>query len=360
MATRVADNTMQSNSAGTFGAHAPVMLDIEGLTLTDADRRRLGHALTGGVILFTRNFESRAQLCALTAEIRSLRADILIAVDHEGGRVQRFRGDGFTSLPAAASIGRLWDTDESASRLQALKVATAAGFVLASELRACGIDLSFAPVLDLDWKRSQVIGDRAFHSDPRTVTLIAKSVVQGMAIAGMAACGKHFPGHGWVESDSHHAISVDDRSLESILAIDAAPYSWFGLGLAAVMPAHVIYPKVDTLPAGFSSIWLQQVLRQKLGFSGAIFSDDLSMKGATVAGDVVAGANAALKAGCDMVLVCNKPDFADRLLAGLECKPNHKSLARVRALKPGTSAPDWDMLHASDRFAEAFRILKAM
>lgn len=360
MATSVAQKNMQSNPAGTSGAHAPVMLDIEGLVLTDADRRRLGHALTGGVILFARNFESRLQLCNLTSEIHELRPDILIAVDHEGGRVQRFRGDGFTSLPSAASIGKLWDQDESSSRLRALKVATAAGYVLASELRACGVDLSFAPVLDLDWKRSQVVGDRAFHFDPRTVTLIAKSVVQGMALAGMAACGKHFPGHGWVEADSHHANPVDDRTLDEILACDAAPYGWFGLGLSAVMPAHVMYPKVDNMPAGFSSVWLQQILRQKLGFSGAIFSDDLAMKGAGVAGDVVSGANAALRAGCDMVLVCNKPDLADRLLAGLEFKTNAKSQARLRMLKPDAQAENWDALHASDRFAEAFRVLKAM
>jgi beta-N-acetylhexosaminidase len=350
---------MQSNLTGDPSLASPVMLDVEGTGLADADRRRLAHPLTGGVILFTRNFESRSQLSALTQEIKALRPDIIIAVDHEGGRVQRFRGDGFTSLPAAAALGRLWDGEDSTNKLLALKAATAVGFILASELRACGVDLSFAPVLDLDWHRSEVIGDRAIHADPRTVTLIAKSLAQGMLLGGMAACGKHFPGHGWVEADSHLAIPVDERSLDAILAADASPYAWFGLGLSAVMPAHVIYPKVDSAPAGFSAVWLQHVLRQKLGYTGAILSDDLAMKGATVAGDVVTAAQSALKAGCDMVLICNRPDWADRLLGGLQVKPNTKSRERIQGLKPTAEGLAWDELHASDRFAQAYRMLKS-
>ncbi len=336
------------------------MLDVEGTSLGEADRRRIAHPATGGVILFTRNFESRAQLEALTASIHAVRPGILIAVDHEGGRVQRFRTDGFTVLPAAASLGRLWDRDESASRLEALKAATAFGFVLASELRACGVDFSFAPVLDLGWGRSGVIGDRALHADPRVVTVLAKSLVHGMTLAGMAACGKHFPGHGWVEADSHFSVPVDDRPLDAILANDAAPYGWFGLGLPAVMPAHVIYPRVDDKPAGFSSVWLQQVLRHKLGYMGAILSDDLAMKGAAPAGDVAAGARAALKAGCDMVLVCNKPDWADQVLAAIDAPPAPASGARLAMLQPVGNATDFETLHASDRFAAAFRILKGL
>jgi beta-N-acetylhexosaminidase len=336
------------------------MLDVEGTVLADADRLRITHAATGGVILFTRNFESRAQLTALTAEIHALRPGILIATDHEGGRVQRFRQDGFTVLPPAAALGRLWDKDESTSRLLALKAATAFGYVLGSELRACGVDFSFAPVLDLAWGRSGVIGDRAIHADPRTVTLLAKSMVHGLTLAGMAACGKHFPGHGHVEADSHVAVPVDDRTLDEILADDAAPYAWFGLGLPAVMPAHVVYSSVDDKPAGFSPLWLQQILRNKLGYMGAILSDDLAMKGASPAGDVLAGAKAALKAGCDMVLICNKPDWADQLLAGIDPAVTPTSQARLAMLQPLFPAPDWESLRASDRFAAAFRVLKTL
>ncbi len=346
----------QLSSTG-FG---PVMLDVEGLELTDADRRRIAHPLTCGVILFSRNFASRAQLRALCDAIHACKPGVLIAVDHEGGRVQRFRADGFTSLPAMQRLGQLWDADTSASRLKALRAATAIGYVLASELRACGVDFSFAPVLDLDWGRSGVIGDRALHRDPRTVTLLAKSVAHGMLLAGMACCGKHFPGHGHVIADSHHALPIDDRRLDEILAHDAAPYEWFGLGLTAVMPAHVVYSKVDRMPAGFSSVWLQQILRLQLGYTGAIISDDLAMEGAKAAGGVVEAARAALTAGCDVVLVCNRPELADRLLAGLVWTSAEASLARIAALAPVGQAQDWDALHASDRFAAAFKLLKAL
>ena len=338
----------------------PVMLDIAGLVLDDADRARIAHPLVGGVILFARNFESRRQLQALCHDIHAIKPGLLIAVDHEGGRVQRFKADGFTSLPAMRKLGQLWEQDLSASRLQALKAATAVGYVMAAELRACGVDLSFAPVLDLDWGRADVIGDRAFHADPRTVTLLAKSVAHGMLLAGMAACGKHFPGHGWAQADSHVALPVDDRSLEDILSADAAPFEWFGLGLSAVMPAHIVYPAVDALPAGFSAVWLQQILRRRLGFTGAIFSDDLAMEGARMAGGVVQAAEAALAAGCDTVLICNRPDLADALLSGLQWKSQPASLARMAALQPRGEAPSWDALHASDQFAAAFRLLKTL
>lgn len=329
----------------------PVMLDVVGTTLTDDDIRRIRHPLTGGVILFARNFQSRQQLCELTAAIHEARPGVLIAVDHEGGRVQRFKTDGFTKLPAMRRLGELWDRDV----LEATRAATDVGFVLAAELRACGVDLSFTPVLDLDHGQSGVIGDRAFHRDPRVVTMLAKSLNHGLALAGMANCGKHFPGHGFAEADSHFAIPVDERQLKDILADDASPYGWLGLGLAAVMPAHVIYPKVDKNPAGFSKKWLS-ILRKDMGFEGVIFSDDLSMEGASVAGGVVDGANAALSAGCDMVLICNSPDKADALLDGLKVKANaaaRASAARVAALVPQGGAPDWEALQQDARYRAA-------
>jgi len=330
-------------------ALGPVMLDVVGLTLTQDDIRRIQHPLTGGVILFARNFSDRAQLSALTAAIQAARPGVLIAVDHEGGRVQRFRSDGFTHLPAMRRLGDLWDRDSEA----AARTATAVGYVLAAELRACGVDLSFTPVLDLDYGDSGVIGDRAFHRDPRAVTQLAKALNHGLALAGMANCGKHFPGHGYVAADSHVAIPVDDRGLEQIMGEDAMPYDWLGMSLSAVMPAHVIYPKVDSHPAGFSSRWLG-MLRQEIGFGGVIFSDDLSMEGASVAGSVTDAARAALEAGCDMVLICNSPDKADRLLAELPvsaCK--QVSHARISALLPRGSAPNWEALQCDPRYLAA-------
>lgn len=338
----------------------PVMLDVVGARLAEDDLRRIRHPLTGGVILFARNYESRAQLAALTAAIHAARPGVLIAVDHEGGRVQRFRRDGFTRLPAMRRLGEMWEHDV----LGATRMATAAGFVLAAELRACGVDLSFTPVLDLDFGASSVIGDRAFHADPRVVTLLAKSLNHGLALAGMANCGKHFPGHGFVQADSHVAIPVDRRSRMEILATDCAPYDWLGMSLAAVMPAHVIYPQVDSNPAGFSKKWLT-ILRKDIGFQGVIFSDDLSMEGASVAGDVVDAASAALAAGCDMVLICNAPDQADRLLANL---PAHSwrgaravaSATRVAALLPSMPVLDWDALQGDRRYCAAKQLLETL
>jgi beta-N-acetylhexosaminidase len=327
------------------------MLDVVGTTLNDDDIRRIRHPLAGGVILFARNYENRSQLTALTEAIHAERPGVLIAVDHEGGRVQRFKTDGFTRLPAMRKLGELWDRNV----LEAIKAATDVGFVLASELRACGVDLSFTPVLDLDYGESGVIGDRAFHRDPRVVSVLAKSLNHGLALAGMANCGKHFPGHGFVKADSHVDIPVDERGLKEILAEDAAPYDWLGLGLAAVMPAHVIYPKVDKHPAGFSKKWLT-ILRRDMGFQGVIFSDDLSMEGASVAGGVVDGAHAALSAGCDMVLICNSPDKADELLAGLKLKAvaaAKESAARLSALVPQMPAPSWEEMQEDPRYRAA-------
>ena len=338
--------------------HAPLIIDIAGLTLTKADRRRLKHPLTGGIILFGRNWQDRRQLSALCAEIKSLRQDLLICVDHEGGRVQRFRTDGFTHLPPMRALGSLWMKDQ----LAATNAATACGYVLGAELRACGVDFSFTPVLDLDWGESGVIGDRAFGRDPRVVTLLAKSLMHGLLQAGVANCGKHFPGHGFVKADSHTDIPVDRRSLKAILADDAAPYEWLNTTLTSVMPAHVIYPKVDARPAGFSEKWLTYILRGQLGFGGAIFSDDLSMAGARlIDGKEVSYTEAAvtaLNAGCDMVLLCNqsvgegKPvdelldGMAEALLKG-QWEALESSELRRLDLLPATPAHEWDelMLH---------------
>ncbi len=344
-----------NSSESQNSALGPVMLDVVGTTLDDDDRRRLRHPLTGGVILFARNFKSRRQLMELTAAIKEVRSTLLIAVDHEGGRVQRFKTHGFTPLPAMRLLGQLWEQDV----LQATKVATAVGYVLAAELRACGVDLSFTPVLDLDYGESSVIGDRAFHRDPRVVALLAKSLNHGLALAGMSNCGKHFPGHGFVQADSHVAIPVDERPLEQIVAEDAAPYHWLGMGLAAVMPAHVIYPQVDSKPAGFSRKWLS-LLRHDMGFQGVIFSDDLSMEGASVAGNVIEGAQAALRAGCDMVLICNSPEKADQLLEGLKTRPSATSAARLTRLLPTAPAIEWNILQRDAHFKAAKLLVQSL
>ncbi len=306
----------------------PLMIDIAGLELSDLDRERLTHPLVGGVILFARNYRDREQLTALCAAIHALRSPVLpITIDHEGGRVQRCK-EGFTHLPAMRTLGVLWDKDKAA----ALAEARAVGRTLAAELLQCGVDFSFTPVLDLDWGPSGVIGDRAFHKDPQAVAELAGALIEGLRAEGMGACGKHFPGHGWVAADSHVAIPVDERSLAEI-ATDMIPYA--KLKLDAVMPAHVIYPQVDSRPAGFSPVWLQK-LREEFAFDGVIFSDDLSMEGASVAGDIVDRANAAWSAGCDMLLVCNAPDAVGNLLARWSPAPDPVRAARVERL---TAAP---------------------
>lgn len=329
------------------------MLDVKGPVLTDDDVRRLSHPKTGGVILFARHFENRGQLVALTDAIRDVRDDLLIAVDHEGGRVQRFRTDGFTVLPAMRRLGELWERDV----LLATKVATATGYVLAAELRACGVDLSFTPVLDLDYGRSAVIGDRAFHRDPRVVALLAKSLNHGLALAGMSNCGKHFPGHGYAAADSHVALPVDERELDAILTEDVMPYDWLGLALSSVIPAHVIYSKIDDKPAGFSRIWLQEILRGKLRFTGAIFSDDLSMEAARAGGTLTQAAQAALEAGCDMVLVCNQPEAAEVVLKELSYAPTKESVRRLKQLRPRGKALRWRKLIAQSAYQEAKTLL---
>ncbi len=360
----------------TETSHAPVVLDVAGTALDGADRRRLAHPLVGGVILFARNWHDREQLTGLVAEIKSIRPDLLVAVDHEGGRVQRFRSDGFTALPPMRVLGEAWMADGAGARgsgaMRALAAAAATGYVLASELRACGVDLSFTPVLDLDHGASSVIGDRALHRDPRVVAVLAQSLMHGLLLAGMHNCGKHFPGHGFVTADSHLDVPVDDRPLAAILADDARPYEWLAGTLSSVMPAHVVYRRVDTVPAGFSARWLKEILRLQLGFDGAIFSDDLSMAGARrVAGvDVSHGeaATLALAAGCDLVLLCNQSvdggAAVDELLDGLAAaaaddrwRPDPDSEARRLALLPQTAPLAWDELMHQPAYQRALERL---
>ncbi|MCU0897321.1 MAG: beta-N-acetylhexosaminidase [Burkholderiales bacterium] len=311
-------------------ALGPVMVDVAGLTLSAEERDLLAHPLVGGVILFQRNYHSPEQLGLLTAEIRAARDPaLLIAADHEGGRVQRFR-EGFTRIPPMAEIGRVHDAKPALAE----HLARAAGVVIGSELLAAGVDFSFTPVLDVDFGSSSVIGDRAFHADPEVVARLATQLALGLAAVGVAAVGKHFPGHGFVRADSHTEVPIDERDMAEIAAKDLLPYrSLISAGLGGVMPAHVIYPKVDPRPAGFSPVWLKDVLRRDLAFDGMIFSDDLSMEGASVAGDVVARAHAAFDAGCDMVLVCNAPDEAAKLLDRLSPVP--LDAARVLRMRGG-------------------------
>ncbi len=308
------------------------MLDIAGLMPDALEADRIRDPLVGGVILFTRNYESPAQLRSLTAALHALKPELLVAVDHEGGRVQRFR-PGFTELPPMGAIGRRHDRDPEG----ALRLAQAAGFVLAWELRALGVDLSFTPVLDLDYGRSAVIGDRAFHRDPEAVARLAGALRRGLREAGFAAVGKHFPGHGFVQADSHHDLPVDARAFALIEQDDLRPFqALVREGLEGIMPAHILYQAADSRPAGFSPFWLQQVLRGRLGFDGAIFSDDLSMKGALGAGTPAQRARAALAAGCDMVLLCNDPEAAGDLLAGLAGLAwPERSARRLAGLAPG-------------------------
>ncbi len=326
------------------------MLDVVGTELTADDTRRLQHPLVGGVILFKRNYENNTQLKALTASIHAVRQPpLLIAVDHEGGRVQRFR-DGFTKIPPMREFGKIWDKNPK----RAKELATEAGMVLAAELRAHGVDFSFTPVLDMDYGDSLVIGDRAFHLNAQAIADLAYALMQGLKKGGMAAVGKHFPGHGFVVADSHVSIPVDERSFDEIAANDMQPFKqMIDDGLPAIMPAHVIYPKVDDKPAGFSPRWLQKVLRERLGFNGVIFSDDLSMEGATVGGDVTTRSLAALNAGCDMVLLCNRPDLADELLANLKWTVSAQTIARLARMHGGHHPKDLTALREDADYVQA-------
>jgi beta-N-acetylhexosaminidase len=330
----------------------PAVIDVVGPTLTDEDRNRLRHPAAGGVILFSRNYENPEQLSTLTTEIARLREpELLLCVDHEGGRVQRFR-EGFSTIPPMRTLGKLWDRDRDAAR----ETARAIAYIVGAELAAHGVDFSFAPVLDLDYGSSSVIGDRALHFDPTAVGALGACIVKGFADAGMGAVGKHFPGHGYAEADSHVAVPRDERKFADILKKDLVPFrATIEAGLAGVMPAHVIYGQVDPEPAGYSKHWLQEVLRGKLGFQGIIFSDDLSMEGASVAGGVPERARAALAAGCDLVLLCNDPAGQQVLVDSLKDVPlaNAERVERMRK-KGGRD------LRKSVAYREALELLKGL
>lgn len=325
----------------------PFIVGLTGLTLSEKDIESIRNPLVGGLILFSRNFHSKEQLIDLIASIRKNGGLVKpIFVDHEGGRIQRFRA-GFTAIPSMRQIGQRAELDFD----DAMLLAREAGYVLAAELRACGLDMSFAPVLDLDWGNSEIIGDRSFNRDPRMVSRLSAALMNGMALAGMQACGKHFPGHGWVKLDSHLALPQDNRPLSEILKADALPYQLnSGLNMASVMPAHVVYSEVDAKPACFSSFWIQDVLRVKLGFDGAVISDDLEMAGAHGEGDIRARASAALRAGCDAVLSCNNFDDIHTLItqpvpeAYEQREVRHRRLTRLLG---SAHSPHWNDLRQS-------------
>ena len=333
----------------------PVMIDVAGLELTAEDRERLSPHLVGGIILFARNYESPEQLLALTKSVRALRSPpLLIAVDHEGGRVQRFR-DGFTKIPPMRTFGQIWDNDPA----KAKELTKNTGYVIGAELLAHAVDFSFAPVLDLDYGESSVIGDRSFHRNPVAVTELARELIAGFAEAGMGWVGKHFPGHGFVRADSHHEVPIDNRSFDEIEREDLMPFRELAnAGMGGIMPAHVIYPDVDALPAGFSSFWLKDILRDQLQFEGVIFSDDLSMEGASTAGGVVERASAALAAGCDMVLLCNNAQQADKLLSGLKIESNRESIARIAQMHARSGDPK-TALKSNPRYAMCLSAIKS-
>lgn len=329
---------------------AQVMIDIKGTELTPEDKKLLAQPSVNGLILFTRNFASLEQLARLTQEARMAAAKpLLIAVDHEGGRVQRFR-DGFSAIPAMGSLRRIENADERHRAARDL------GWLMAAEVQAVGIDISFAPVLDVD-DCSEVIGDRAFSDVPSEIYELASAFIEGMHEAGMASTGKHFPGHGSVQADSHIAIPEDDRTLEQIRAHDLKPFLSLSQKLDGIMPAHVIYPKIDPQPAGFSEFWLQQILRNELQFNGTIFSDDLSMQGATVAGDMQQRALAALNAGCDMILVCNDRAGALQVLDAELPATEPESAQRVQRMLMREPAVGLEELKRTERWQQAQRWL---
>lgn len=327
----------------------PVMVDLAGTDISEIEKDLLQNPNVGGVILFTRNFESVEQITALITEIHALRLPhLLIAIDHEGGRVQRFH-EGFTRLPPVAVFGDMYKHDPK----QARRCAEQAGWLMAVELRAIGVDFSFAPVLDLAHGVSGVIGNRAFHGNPRTAATLAYAFMHGMNEAGMSAVGKHFPGHGGVAEDSHLALPVDRRDIDSLMNEDIVPFAhMIENGLPAIMPAHVIYEKVDSRPAGYSKIWLQDILRKRLKFQGVIFSDDLTMEAACIAGSYGERAEQALAAGCDMVLVCNHTDGALEVVEHLQGYSNPASQLRLARMH-GRGSVQRERLLASERWHAA-------
>ena len=330
-------------------ALGPIMIDLSGVELLPEERERLQHPLVGGVILFSRNYESPDQLQALTRAVHRIREpQLLVAVDQEGGRVQRFKAP-FTMLPPARRLGQLYEENPK----RATRLAHTVGWLMASELRAVGVDLSFAPVLDLDRGVAEVIGDRAFHRDPQAVADLAHAYVKGMNEAGMAATGKHFPGHGGCRTDSHLDVAVDDRSYADIEIEDLVPFERMAhFGNAAIMAAHVVFPKIDNRPAGYSPLWINEILRVRLGFQGVVFSDDLSMAGAKGAGDMVERARAALDAGADMIPICNDVAGTDQVLAWMGTHEDPASRLRLVRLH-GKPSPDRERLTSDLAYQEA-------
>ena len=329
------------------------MLDIEGVALTPADRELLREPAVGGVILFTRNYESPAQIADLVASIRALRSPaLLIAVDYEGGRVQRFR-EGFTAIPPMRRLGLEYDNDAD----RAISLARDTGWLIGSELRAAGIDLCFAPCVDLDWGVSEVIGDRAFHKNPDTVAIMSSAFARGLRTAGMAAVAKHFPGHGAVVADSHLRLPVDRREYGELLD-DMRPYDMLISNslVAGVMIAHIVYRELDDMPAGFSEFWINRELRSRLGFGGAVFCDDLSMQATSAYGSMRRRARRALSAGCDMVLVCNNRSAAEQAVEGLNDYLNPLSLVRFARLH-GTGHTLRESLRCSEKWQEVHTLL---
>ncbi len=337
-------------------SHGPLMLDVEGLKLSAADRERLAHPAAGGIILFARNYESPEQVRALIEDIHKAGSDsLLIAVDQEGGRVQRFK-NGFTELPPAHKFGELYARNHQKARQAAVEI----GWLMAAELRTVGVDFSFAPVLDLETKISRVIGDRAFSDEPRVIGELAYAWSSGAREAGMPSVGKHFPGHGCVEADSHHELPIDKREFSDIWGNDLIPFQHLiNNGLEGLMPAHVIYSSCDSKPAGYSSFWIQDVLRKRLGYKGCIFSDDLSMAAADVAGSYPERARAALEAGCDMVLVCNNQDAAEQVLD--ELKDYQDPVAQSRLVRMhGRGHISMEQLRENPRWHAALAIVSEL
>ncbi len=343
----------QQSRNDTTPALGALMLDVSATSLSDAEREVLSSPVVGGVILFARNYESPQQVRALCAQIKSCNPNLLIAVDQEGGRVQRLR-EAYTRLPPMRAFAKLWEQDAT----QACYNAKSVGWLMAAEVLSAGIDMSFAPVLDINTERSEVIGDRAFGNSPKQVSELANAFMEGMHEAGMATTGKHFPGHGSVEADSHIALPIDTRSYAEIEAFDLAAFQLSKGHLDAVMPAHVIYSQVDPHCAGFSAFWLQEVLREQMQFDGVIFSDDLAMAGAAAAGGIEERVDAALKAGCDMVLVCNDPQLALAAKSHLEtlALPLNPRIGRMLARQ------NWsrETLFASDRWVQSKAVVDAM
>lgn len=333
----------------------PIMMDIEGAHLNEEDRELLHHPLIGGLIYFSRNYESVEQIAELSAEIRQERPDILIAVDQEGGRVQRFK-EGFTRLPAMQQFLPLYRKNPEAAQ----QLVKDCGWLMAVELLAVGVDFSFAPVLDVDDNQCEVIANRSFSPKPEEVSVLAGEFIGGMNEAGMAATGKHFPGHGSVVGDSHQVLPCDERTLEVVAAHDLKPFQALSQKLHAVMPAHIVFSKVDDKPVGFSSFWLQKILRQQLGFDGVIFSDDLTMEGAAFAGGYGQRAEAALTAGCDMALVCNSREGVRTVLSYLSDKPNmQQDTSRLSRMQANQSWQREELIK-NERYIKTQVLLKAI